>query len=128
MEENFVRRERSRFEYLYENGMREVAIGKLRVTLEHRPVKKYGVPFVPSRFVEVGDDGALAPAWAARVREAVDDMDRQYLAIRKARRELFDADSDLEGDVGCEGFEIEDWLCDEMVDWGVSEPAMGPTP
>jgi hypothetical protein len=52
-----------------------------------------------------------------------DDLDAQYLEIRKARRELFAWD--IEDDKGCE-IDLELNRCDEMVDWAVNEPVVFP--
>jgi hypothetical protein len=44
---------------------------------------------------------------------AVDDMDKQLLEIRKARKELFDMDfEDFGHDI-----DLELWRCDEIIDW-----------
>lgn len=52
----------------------------------------------------------------------VDDMDKQLLEIRKARKELFDMDfEDFGHDI-----DLELWRCDEMIDWNVSEPRLEP--
>lgn len=52
----------------------------------------------------------------------VDDMDKQLLEIRKARKELFDMDfEDFGHDI-----DLELWRCDEMIDWTVSEPILEP--
>jgi hypothetical protein len=51
---------------------------------------------------------------------AVDNMDKQYLVIRKARKELFDCDDDTYERV----IDPELWKCDEMVNWGLEEPDM----
>lgn len=53
---------------------------------------------------------------------AIDDMDKQLLEIRKARKELFDMDfEDFGHDI-----DLELWRCDEMIDWTVSEPILEP--
>ncbi|PMD18626.1 hypothetical protein NA56DRAFT_726726, partial [Hyaloscypha hepaticicola] len=52
-----------------------------------------------------------------------DDLDAQYLEIRKARRELFAWD--IEDDKGCE-IDLKLNRCDEMVDWTVNEPILFP--
>lgn len=57
-------------------------------------------------------------------KRAVDDMDKQYLEIRRARKALFDHDM---GDWGVE-LDLELWRCDEMVDWTVNEPKIGVGP
>ncbi|KAH8767724.1 hypothetical protein F5882DRAFT_509874 [Hyaloscypha sp. PMI_1271] len=51
---------------------------------------------------------------------AVDNMDKQYLVIRKARKELFDCDDDTYERV----IDPELWRCDEMVNWEREEPDM----
>ncbi len=48
-----------------------------------------------------------------------DDLDSQYLEIRRARKELFVGD--IEDGRGCE-IDLELSRCDEMVDWTVNEP------
>jgi hypothetical protein len=55
-------------------------------------------------------------------RLVVDDMDKQLLEIRKARKELFDMDfEDFGHDI-----DLELWRSDEMIDWTVSEPILEP--
>jgi hypothetical protein len=53
---------------------------------------------------------------------AVDNMDKQYLMIRKTRKELFDCDGDTYERV----IDPELWKCDEMVNWELEEPDMEP--
>jgi hypothetical protein len=53
---------------------------------------------------------------------AIDEMDKQYLEIHRARKALFDYDTE---DWGCK-FDRELWRCDEMVNWAVGEPDMTP--
>ncbi|KAH8790696.1 hypothetical protein BGZ57DRAFT_962174 [Hyaloscypha finlandica] len=53
---------------------------------------------------------------------AVNNMDKQYLVIRKARKELFDCDDDAYERV----IDPEPWKCDEMVKWELEEPDMKP--
>lgn len=52
-----------------------------------------------------------------------DDLDAQYLEIRRARKELFAWD--IEIDKGCE-IDLGLNRCDEMVDWAVNEPTLFP--
>lgn len=61
--------------------------------------------------------------WRKWFKSAVDDMDRQYLAIRKARKALLDFDGD--DDFGCD-IDLELWRCDEMIDWGSTERILHP--
>lgn len=56
-------------------------------------------------------------------RKGVDDMDTQYLQIRSARKALFEAD--LTPDASC-NIDLEIHRVDEMIDWSVPEPQMGP--
>lgn len=56
-----------------------------------------------------------------RFRSVVDELDAQYLAIRAARRALFDHDIT---DSGCD-IDCEIWRCDEKIDWLVLEPLVG---
>ncbi|ESZ94280.1 hypothetical protein SBOR_5348 [Sclerotinia borealis F-4128] len=56
-------------------------------------------------------------------KKAVDDMDTQYLQIRKARKALFEAD--ITPDASC-NIDLELWRVDEMIDWSVNEPEMYP--
>lgn len=53
---------------------------------------------------------------------AVDDMDSQYLEIRRARKALFDYD-DARGSFA---IDLELGLCDEKIDWSVCEPDTEP--
>jgi hypothetical protein len=46
----------------------------------------------------------------------VDDMDRQYLSMRKARKELYDCDDKL-----YDRIDLETWRSDEMINWNVDE-------
>jgi hypothetical protein len=55
-------------------------------------------------------------------KEALDDMDKQYLEIRAARRALFDYDIK---EPGC-SIDLELWRCDEMINWEVNEPMLCP--
>jgi hypothetical protein len=61
--------------------------------------------------------------WRKWFKGAVNDMDRQYLAIRKARKALLDFDAD--DDYGC-NIDLELWRCDEMIKWGSIEPILRP--
>ncbi|KAN0098368.1 hypothetical protein V8E51_014031 [Hyaloscypha variabilis] len=63
--------------------------------------------------------------WKNWFKAAVDDMDKQYLRIRKFRKELFEFDPACDQDRGC-GIDLELWRCDEMVDWTVNEPVLNP--
>ena len=53
---------------------------------------------------------------------AVDELDKQYLQMRAARKALFEHDI---GDWGCE-LDLQLSLADEMIDWTVNEPKMTP--
>ncbi|KAF5877203.1 uncharacterized protein Bfra_001567 [Botrytis fragariae] len=53
----------------------------------------------------------------------VDDLDKQFMEMRRARKELFESDKML--DVGCD-IELDSKLCIEMVDWTKDEPKFGP--
>jgi hypothetical protein len=53
-------------------------------------------------------------------RQCVDDCDTQYLAIRKARKALFDWDNTS----NITDISPEAWRCDEMVNWDVNEASM----
>lgn len=55
-------------------------------------------------------------------KSVADDMDKQYLEIREARKALFDEDGDE--DYGVE-MDLERNRCDEMVKWNVVEPDFG---
>jgi hypothetical protein len=46
----------------------------------------------------------------------VDDMDRQYLSMRKARKQLYDCDDNL-----FDRIDLETWRSDEMINWNVDE-------
>lgn len=52
-----------------------------------------------------------------------DNLDKQYLVIRKARKELFAWD--ISGERGCV-INLDLNRCDELVDWTVNEPALLP--
>lgn len=68
-------------------------------------------------------DGRMWVECAEAFRKAVDNMDTQYLQIRAARKALFEAD--IMPDPSCE-IDLELWRVDEMIDWTVEEPEMGP--
>jgi hypothetical protein len=53
---------------------------------------------------------------------AVDDMDTQYLSIRKMRKALFEFDP--AGINENHDIDLELWRCDEMINWDVREPEM----
>jgi hypothetical protein len=55
---------------------------------------------------------------------AADVMDKQYMEIREARKNLFELDKS-EADCGCE-IDIERWRFDERIVWHVDEPDTGP--
>jgi hypothetical protein len=46
----------------------------------------------------------------------VDDTDRQYLSMRKARKQLYDCD-----DNHYDRIDLEPWRSDEMINWNVDE-------
>lgn len=52
----------------------------------------------------------------------VDDLDKQFMEMRKARKTLFEDDKSL--DIGCD-IELDSTLCTEMVDWTKDEPMIG---
>jgi hypothetical protein len=56
-------------------------------------------------------------------KQAVDDMDSQYFEIRRARKALFDFDTE---DPKCD-IKLDDLQCEDMIDWTVSEPRIFPT-
>jgi hypothetical protein len=56
-------------------------------------------------------------------KQAVDDMDSQYFEIRRARRSLFDFDTE---DPKCH-IKLDNLQCEDMIDWTVNEPMMFPT-
>lgn len=56
----------------------------------------------------------------------VNRLDIQFLEIRQARLSLFAFDG--EGDRGCGDFDVQAWRVEEVVDWIVVEPGMGPAP
>ncbi|TGO47406.1 hypothetical protein BCON_0279g00050 [Botryotinia convoluta] len=56
-------------------------------------------------------------------RRVVDDLDKQFMEMRRARKELFEDDKTL--DIGCD-IELDSKLCIEMVDWTKDEPKFGP--
>lgn len=70
-----------------------------------------------------GEDIAL-DGWGEGIcdlfKKLVDDMDRQYLEIRAARKELFADDIAIFG----VKIDLQKSRCDEMVDWSVDEPDM----
>lgn len=55
-------------------------------------------------------------------KSAVDELDKNYLEVRKARKALFDHDT------GDWGYDIDLQLerCDEMTNWGINEPKVRP--
>lgn len=61
--------------------------------------------------------------WYHRARKAAADMEKQYIEICKACREIFDGDMSS-ADPGCE-LDIEAWRFDEQIKGGVDEPDMG---
>ncbi|KAE9373633.1 hypothetical protein N431DRAFT_465912 [Stipitochalara longipes BDJ] len=67
-------------------------------------------------------DARAAIEFAEVFKQAMDDMDKQYLEIRKARKQLFECDDgDYERTI-----DPEMWKCDEMVVWTVEESEMLP--
>ncbi|KAF4625445.1 hypothetical protein G7Y89_g12725 [Cudoniella acicularis] len=76
------------------------------------------------RISETGIYGEKVIEFIQNFKVAVDDMDRQYLAIRAARKALFMNDmyeDDIHGKI-----DLELSRCDEKIDWGVLEPKTGP--
>ncbi|KAF7913552.1 hypothetical protein BELL_0265g00130 [Botrytis elliptica] len=56
-------------------------------------------------------------------KKMVDDLDKQFMEMRRARKEIFEDDKTL--NVGCD-IELDSRLCIEMVDWTKDEPRFGP--
>ncbi|TGO24111.1 hypothetical protein BPAE_0112g00300 [Botrytis paeoniae] len=56
-------------------------------------------------------------------KRVVDDLDKQFMEMRRARKELFEDDKTL--DIGCD-IELDSKLCIEMIDWTEDEPKFGP--
>ena len=58
-------------------------------------------------------------------KKACDDLDQQFLEIRKARRELFFYD--ISDDRGVDtDFDLQLGRCDEMINWDLNEPDLSP--
>lgn len=103
-----IRQNQRHFNFLYESMEREVLVKKLsEVVLD---MEQHMVNELP---------------WKTWFMTAVDDMDKQYLEIRKARKELFDFDRADDEAYGCD-IDLELWKCDEMIDWTVDEPKLEP--
>jgi hypothetical protein len=68
---------------------------------------------------EIIETRGLIDRYIEAFKELVDDMDSQYLQIRKARLGLFDFD--IDGMPACD-IDLEKVRCDEMVDWRIQEP------
>ncbi|TGO35252.1 hypothetical protein BHYA_0165g00240 [Botrytis hyacinthi] len=67
-------------------------------------------------------DGMNWAFFASCFKRMVDDLDKQFMEMRKARKKLFEDDQSL--DIGCE-IELDSKLCTEMVDWTKDEPIIG---
>lgn len=65
-----------------------------------------------------------SPEFCRLFKLVAQDMDEQYLKIRKARKALFVADNP-NTDRGCE-LDAEEWRIDEKIVWDVNEPTMAP--
>ncbi|CZR65103.1 uncharacterized protein PAC_15003 [Phialocephala subalpina] len=73
----------------------------------------------PSNFPSV-------PEFVTTFRLAMDDMDKQYLEIRRLRKLLFKDDPDGVAPRWYSDDFFQPWLCDEMINWNVNEPDMSP--
>ncbi|PMD41299.1 hypothetical protein L207DRAFT_632736 [Hyaloscypha variabilis F] len=103
----YIRREQHKFDLMYASHERESLMRKLSGALELDRLAANPVP------------------WKMWFKAAVNNIDRQYLKIRKARKALFDFDPTNDKDRGCD-IDLELWRCDEMVDWTVNEPVLQP--
>ncbi|KAE9373646.1 hypothetical protein N431DRAFT_456407 [Stipitochalara longipes BDJ] len=61
--------------------------------------------------------------FAKDFKKACDDMDKQFLEIRMARKHIFDYDITNDWECGSE-FDLELHRCDEMVNWDINEPCI----
>ncbi|KAF7909378.1 uncharacterized protein EAF01_003096 [Botrytis porri] len=71
-------------------------------------------------------DAFDAMTWAFFVdcfKRMVDDLDKQFMEMREARKKLFE--DDKTSDIGCD-IELDSNLCIEMIDWTRDEPKFGP--
>jgi hypothetical protein len=100
-----IRKRQTKFDCAYAFLERETLLKRLSSILVNDNVKITG----SGKFFEL-------------FRLAVDNMDKQYLVIRKARKELFDCDDDTYERI----VDPELWKCDEMVNWELEEPGMKP--
>ncbi|KAE9373640.1 hypothetical protein N431DRAFT_465918 [Stipitochalara longipes BDJ] len=102
-----IRKQQRKFDLIYASLEREVLMRKL------------------SEALEIDRPTTHPLAWKTWFMAAVDDMDKQYLEIRKARKELFDYDPANDQNHGCD-IDLELWRCDEMIDWTVDKPQLKP--
>ncbi|KAH6715263.1 hypothetical protein BKA61DRAFT_673235 [Leptodontidium sp. MPI-SDFR-AT-0119] len=93
-----VRLHQERFDKCYDGNCRESNMAILR---------------------EAYNDGC-ARRWYCSLKRAADSVVKQYLSIRKSRKELFDFDAGEIGDRGCE-IDIETWRDDEVINWESEE-------
>jgi hypothetical protein len=100
-----IRKEKEEFDFAYSTLEREMTMAML-----------YNIQALRSMVYATRE-------WRKWFKGAVDDMDKQYLAIRKARKALLDFDAD--DDYGCD-IDLELWRCDEMINWGTTEPNLHP--
>ncbi|KAK6594911.1 hypothetical protein H4I96_10642 [Botrytis cinerea] len=56
-------------------------------------------------------------------KRVVDDLDKQFMEMRSARKELFEDDEAI--DTGCD-IELDSNMCIDMIDWTKDEPRFGP--
>jgi hypothetical protein len=96
-----LRDRRRVFDEIYSTMPREMALKKVEMTLEMDNYEE----------------------WRGWFRTAAEDMDKQFLEIRAARRALFECDSD--GHHGCD-VDLETARIDEPVDWDVNERIIWP--
>jgi hypothetical protein len=100
-----IRKEKEEFDFAYSTLEREMTMAML-----------YNIQALRSMVYATRE-------WRKWFKSAVDDMDKQYLAIRKARKALLDFDAD--DNYGCD-IDLELWRCDEMINWGATEPNLHP--
>ncbi|KAF4630323.1 hypothetical protein G7Y89_g7819 [Cudoniella acicularis] len=104
-----IRCEQRKFNLSYAHLPREKLLKELNDILETSSYNKFLYDLSWARF-------------AVLCKKAIDDMDRQYLEIREARKRLFEYDgAQYEPEI-----DIEAWRCDEPINWDVNEPEIGP--
>ncbi|KAH8767733.1 hypothetical protein F5882DRAFT_302853, partial [Hyaloscypha sp. PMI_1271] len=101
----YIRKEKEEFDFAYSTLEREMTMAML-----------YNIQALRSMVYATRE-------WRKWFKDVVDDMDKQYLEIRKARKALLDFDAD--DDCGCD-IDLELWRCDEMINWGTTEPNLHP--